>query len=235
MRTIPIECSLTTEHHVATYDDIRQIVMGTNGKIAATNCICKQEKSLRGKSCKMTERQETCIGFNEIAEYQIEIGAGRPISKEECLEILKQNEKDGLVIQPENAQKPSFLCSCCRCCCGVLDLMKKFPRPAEYWHSNYFAQVDAEACEGCKKCQKRCQMEAISIEDKISTVNLDRCIGCGLCVSTCSSKAITMVKKPKVTVSAKDHNSMYKKIMMERLGAIDKLKLMGKMMTGSKI
>jgi Fe-S-cluster-containing hydrogenase component 2 len=78
-------------------------------------------------------------------------------------------------------------------------------------------------------------MEAISIEDKISTVNLDRCIGCGLCVSTCSSKAITMVKKPKVTVSAKDHNSMYKKIMMERLGAIDKLKLMGKMMTGSKI
>jgi electron transport complex protein RnfB len=235
LKTIPIGSSVTPEHNIATYDDVRQIVMANEGKIAVYNCICKQEKELLGKSCKVTDRQETCIGFNEVAEYSIDGGVGRSISKEECLEILKQNEEDGLVLQPENAQKPNYFCSCCSCCCGVLDMLKKFPRPAEYWHSNYYARVDAELCEGCKKCQKRCQMEAISIEDKKSHVNLDRCIGCGLCVSTCSTNAITLEKKAKITVPAKDDNSMYKKIMMERLGTVDKIKLIGKMLTGGKI
>jgi Pyruvate/2-oxoacid:ferredoxin oxidoreductase delta subunit len=234
-KTIPIESSLTPEHNVATYDDVRQIVMDTKGAIAVFNCICKQEKPVEGDPCKKTERQETCIGFNETAEYYIDMGMGRSISRDECLEILKQNEKNGLVIMPENAQKPNFICSCCSCCCGLLDCMKKFPRPAEYWHSNYFARVDAELCERCKKCQKRCQMEAISIEDKISTVNLDRCIGCGLCVSTCKPKAITLEKKAKEIVPPKDEDSMYKKITMERFGTFDKLKMMGKMITGGKI
>jgi hypothetical protein len=119
--------------------------MNTKGAIAVFNCICKQEKTLIGNPCKMTERQETCIAFNEIAEYWIERGDGRSISREECFEILKHNEEEGLVLQPENVQKPGYFRSCCSCCCGVLDMMKKFPKPAEYWHSNYFAHVDPEA------------------------------------------------------------------------------------------
>ena len=52
-------------------------------------------------------------------------------------------------------------------------MMKKFARPAELYTSNYFAKVDSELCEGCETCLDRCQMEALTIEDDISTVNLD--------------------------------------------------------------
>lgn len=148
MRTIPIESSVTPKHHIGTYDDIRQVVMEVEGPIAVLNCICKQSKSILGEPCKQTDTQETCIVLNDTAEYVIEGGAGRQITREECLQILKKTEEDGLVLQPENAQKPSFVCSCCSCCCGVFRMLKKFPRPAEYWHSNYIAQVDAEACKG---------------------------------------------------------------------------------------
>ncbi len=235
LKTIPIESSFTPEHNVATYDDIRQLVMETAGKIAVYNCVCKQENIILGKACKKTERQEICIGFNEIAEYAIDNIAGRSISKDECLQILKQNEKDGLILQPENVQKPNFLCSCCSCCCTVLNMLKKFPRPAEYWHSNYFAEVKAEDCSGCKRCQKRCSMEAISIEENVSSVNLERCIGCGLCTSSCKTQAIKLKKKTRETVPAKDQFSLYRKIMLERLKPFDRLKMLGKVMIGSKI
>jgi formate hydrogenlyase subunit 6/NADH:ubiquinone oxidoreductase subunit I len=235
LKTIPIESSFTPEHNIATYDDIRQLVMETEGKIAVYNCICKQENIIQGKACKKTERQEICIGFNEVAEHAIDNIAGRSISKDECLQILKQNEKDGLILQPANVQKPNFLCSCCSCCCGVLKMLKKFPRPAEYWHSNYFAEVRTEDCSGCKICVKRCSMEAISIKENVASANLARCIGCGLCTSTCKTKAIRLKKKPRETVPAKDHFSLYRKIMLERLNSIDKIKILGKAMIGSKI
>ncbi len=235
LKTIPIESSFTPEHNVATYDDIRQLVLQTGGKIAVYNCICKQENIVLGKTCKKTQRQKICIGFNEVAEYTINNIAGCSISKDECLQILKQNEKDGLILQPQNVQKPNFLCSCCSCCCTVLKMLKKFPRPAEYWHSNYFAEVKAEDCIGCKICQKRCSMEAISIKENVSSVNLERCIGCGLCTSTCKTQAIQLKKKTRSTVPAKNHFSLYRKILLERLKPIGKLKMIGKVMFGSKI
>jgi electron transport complex protein RnfB len=78
-------------------------------------------------------------------------------------------------------------------------------------------------------------MEAISIEGKVASVDLDRCIGCGLCTSTCQANAIRLLKKEKETVPAKDHFSLYRKIMLERLKPFDKLKIIGKVMMGSKI
>ncbi len=235
MRTIPIKSCVTPERHIGNYDDIRQIVMEVNGEIAVMNCVCGQVKAELGEPCIQSESLERCITFNEVAEFMIELGIAHSITKEKCLEILNKGETEGLVLQPENAQKPSFVCSCCSCCCGVFYDLKKFPRPAEYWHTNYFAQVDVEACEGCKKCVERCPMEAVSIEDEISVVNLDRCIGCGLCTSTCPSNAINLKKKSRETAPAKDHDSLYRKIMMERLRTVEKLKMMGKMMTGKKI
>jgi NAD-dependent dihydropyrimidine dehydrogenase PreA subunit len=235
LKTIPIKSSFMPEHNIATYDDIKQLVMKTEGKIAVFNCVCRQENIILDNTCKQTDRKEICLAFNEAADYVIEQLEGRRISMDECLEILKQNEKDGLVLQPENSLKPNFLCSCCGCCCTVLNMLKKFPRPAEYWHSNHFAYVDSELCEGCKKCLKICPMEAIIIEKKFAAVSLDRCIGCGLCTSICSSNAIKLKKKAKETVPAKDHFSLYRKIMLERLKPFEKLKIIGKVMMGSKI
>ena len=137
-----------------------------------------------------------CFSFGSHADYYVENGMGRYISKEEAKDIVINNEKAGLVMQPFNSQKVGGMCSCCGDCCGVLRSLKMHPKPAEMVQSNYFAQVDDELCSGCETCLERCQMEAIDVVDGLANVNLDRCIGCGLCVTTCPDEAIQLIKNP---------------------------------------
>jgi Na+-translocating ferredoxin:NAD+ oxidoreductase RNF subunit RnfB len=235
MRTIPVNKSLEVEYHVGNYDNARQIVEDCVGPFAVLNCVCRQAKDKVEDSCKESEIRETCIALQRMARVCIDGGVGREISKEETLELLERAEEVGMVLQPENNQKPLFICCCCGCCCGVLTLAKKFPRPAEFFHTNYLAEVNSELCTGCKKCLSRCQMEAISMVDDIANINLDRCIGCGLCTTTCKANAVQLKKKDREQVPPKDHDALYKKIVVERFGPWGAMKMMGKKALGRKI
>lgn len=235
IRTIPIEKSLTPEHHVSSYDDVRALVEKTEGPFSIMNCVCKQAGDLLDRNCQQTDIRETCLTLNHTAQHHIDIGVGREISKSEVFELLDMFEKEGLVVQPENAQSPAFFCLCCGCCCGVLRTLKQFPRPAEFCTSNYFAEVDSGVCIGCKKCLKRCQMEALSVENKLAKVDLDRCIGCGLCVSSCPSDAILLKKKPEEAVPPKNSSEMYRKILKQKVGTAGLLKIAGKRIFGMQI
>jgi Pyruvate/2-oxoacid:ferredoxin oxidoreductase delta subunit len=234
-RTIPINKSIRPEYYVGTYDNARLIVQNATGPISVHNCVCREAGDKLEQPCKQTDIRETCLTFQEAAEFLIDSGVGRELSKEEALGLLGRAEKVGMVIQPENSQEPLFICCCCSCCCGVLTLAKKFPGPAEYFHTNFFAAVDANLCTGCQTCLGRCQMEAISTVDNVANVNLNRCIGCGLCTTTCKANAIKLVKKETETVPPKNHDALYKKIMMEKFGPLGTLKIVSKMLLGRKI
>jgi MinD superfamily P-loop ATPase len=91
------------------------------------------------------------------------------------------------------------MCSCCGCCCGVLQTQKKFNQPGKLFVSNYYAEVDSDLCIGCGTCEERCNLEAITLDADIAVVDLDRCIGCGVCVPTCTEEAMSLVKKGKET------------------------------------
>jgi Na+-translocating ferredoxin:NAD+ oxidoreductase RNF subunit RnfB len=98
---------------------------------------------------------------------------------------------------PANEQEPNFMCACCNDCCGMLMLMKSFPKPAEVVGSNYYAKVDPELCKGCGTCISRCPIDAVIKTNSISSINLKRCIGCGLCVPTCPENAMLLITKEK--------------------------------------
>ncbi len=51
-------------------------------------------------------------------------------------------------------------------------------------------KVDQEACKGCKTCLKL-SCPAISVKDKLCSVDAITCIGCGLCVQVCKFGALT--------------------------------------------
>jgi NAD-dependent dihydropyrimidine dehydrogenase PreA subunit len=184
--------------------------MNSNGPFAVINCVCRQSKDLLGEPCKLSDIRETCIVIKDFAEVLIEKGAGRGITKQETVQLLDRAEKVGMVLQPENNQNPLFLCCCCGCCCGVLTSVKKFPHPSEYFHSNFFAEVDPNLCQACETCLERCQMGAISLSESVARVDRDQCIGCGLCVATCEAFALQLKKKIEETVPPKDHDSLYK-------------------------
>ena len=217
LHTIPIEKSFTPEHHVGTYDSIRDIIMNKVEKIALRDCVCRQEHDIIEDSCKTSDIRNSCIMFNNFAEATIEGGVAKEVSKEEFFDILDEYQKAGFVLQPQNNQNPEYMCVCCGCCCGVLLLAKQFPRPAEYYFSNFYAQSDPELCNGCETCLKRCPMDAVTMVDEKSKVDLDRCIGCGNCVPTCGMEAMSLVKREEEAIPAKDMDEMYQKILMKKM------------------
>lgn len=236
MRTIPIEESIKVEHYVTSYDNLRELIERTEGPISVQECICRQAASIKGNPCEKTSRLETCMVFGDWAKLAVESGIARQITKEEALEIQRQNQADGLVLQPSNDQKIDFICACCGCCCGMLSLNKRLPKPVEFWASNYFASVIAEQCNGCGTCVETCQVDAITIDAKseVSVVNLNRCLGCGNCVAACPTEAMSLVRKEQHTVPPVDSESLYKYIAENRPGTFGKLKLMAKLLTTNK-
>jgi len=135
------------------------------------------------------------------AEIIVRTGRGRAISQEEALAILHRAEEVGLVLQPTNSKDALAICTCCGCCCGVLLSLKSNPQPANLVSSPFVATFDTETCKGCGACVKRCQMEAIYLDDSKAVLDLNRCIGCGLCVSTCPTNSLSLARKPKAKQS----------------------------------
>lgn len=238
MRVIPIKKSVTSLQNIATYDQIREIVDKAEDRIVIAKCICKVGKDLIGDPCNVTDRREVCMGFRDFSDTLVRHGWGRAVAKEEAMEILDQNEKDGLVLIGSSMQEPQFVCSCCDCCCGILEMMKFVPRPVDFAASNYFAKLNNEECKGCQKCVKRCQMEAIQFDDdakKAIAINSKRCIGCGLCVPSCKTNSITLQKKEGEFIPPEDHDALYKMIMQNKKGTIGQLGKMTKAMMGMKV
>ena len=225
LRTSPHMKAIVPEYNIATYDNMRKIVKETNKSIAVANCVCKEGEALLGNSCKQTKDIEVCISFG--ASSYLDRGQARTISKEECLDIMDRAEREGLVLQPGNSLQPFCICLCCGCCCGVLTSAKKYDKPAELIAHNFYAQIISEACNGCSLCVKRCQMDAIRIEDKKAEIDLDRCIGCGLCVTTCKKEAIRLIEKTKKTIPPKNAVKLYLGILSEK---VSKQKMMGNML-----
>lgn len=235
MRTIPIGKSIKRESVTATYDDIRKVISNAVDPIVIINCVCREFMDKMSAPCKKSEERETCISLGIMAKHALSSGIGRIVSKDEVFSILNRFEEIGFVLQPENNQDPQFICCCCGCCCGVLMMAKQFPKPTEYFSSNYYAVVDSEKCNGAGTCMHRCQMGAIIVKDGKAKVNLDRCIGCGLCTSTCQTGALELIKRDKETIPPKDHDDLYRKIRMKKLGPVKNTALMMKHILGFKI
>jgi electron transport complex protein RnfB len=217
MRTIPVEKSipLPEKYEVATYDNVRELIENNTGQFAVANCICRQANDIAGEPCKMTDLRELCL-LLDGAQYILG-GLGRPITKQEAFSILEKAQEAGLVLQPINAQRPWAICCCCGDCCGILGGLKSLPRPADFYNSNFYAEIDPELCTGCQTCIERCQLEAPFMKDSVAAINLDRCIGCGNCVIVCPTDAVQLRKKEKETIPPIDTDEMFKQIAAEKV------------------
>jgi electron transport complex protein RnfB len=196
LRTIPVEKSLSADMNILSYEKAAELVKDQK-KFLVAPCICRKErKIMEGEDGGCGKIMEACLVFGWGADYYERNGLGRVITLEETLDILGKAEEAGLVLQPSNSQDITNICCCCGDCCQVLLHMKRHPAPAAICVSPFQVQADAGACDGCEICLDRCQMEALSMEGDVVSVNMDRCIGCGLCVSTCPSEALSLVRKP---------------------------------------
>jgi electron transport complex protein RnfB len=235
MRTIPVAKSIHPQHNVSTYDEVEALMQAAEEPFVIFECICRKKKSMEGKSCKKTDRKETCLAVGDLGRMARKSGHGREISRDEAMSIIKKNQKQGLVLQPSNTEKAEFICSCCGCCCGMLSVHKSLPKPLDFWASNFHAVVEKDTCEGCGACEKHCQVGAVSVSGKNqpAKVNLDRCMGCGVCVPNCPTQSITLVKNPAEVRPPQTREELHEIIMAGKKGRQGKLKLTGKLIVDS--
>ncbi|MHA2288788.1 MAG: hypothetical protein ACXABG_08370, partial [Promethearchaeota archaeon] len=139
LRTIPIEKEIGIERNIADYDDFRHYLNNCGEPIVLNECICRKKNDVIGKSCTKTDLRESCFSFRSAGMAYINRGLGRIVTKEEALKIIEQAEREGLVIQAGNSQRPMSLCTCCGDCCNMLVNEKKLNAPAQYFGSNYYA------------------------------------------------------------------------------------------------
>jgi len=193
LRTIPIGQTIPVEHEILPYESAEEIIRSQQ-RILVAPCICRRERKIAGQGCE--KPVESCLVFGSGTDYYLKNGLGRMIGQEEALQILKEADKNGLVLQPSNSQKVGNICCCCGCCCGVLRTIKQHPRPASIVSSPFLVSYRQDTCQACGVCVDRCQIQALSLDGGRVVVDMNRCIGCGLCVSTCPSKSLILTRKP---------------------------------------
>jgi Pyruvate/2-oxoacid:ferredoxin oxidoreductase delta subunit len=179
--------------------------------------------------------RKTCLALKGVARHLLATGAAEELTREQALLLLERAERDGMVVQPENAQAPLFVCFCCGCCCGVLRMAKEFPRPADVIHSNFRAEVNGEACLDCGACRPRCPMDALGTMEGVTAVDHARCIGCGACIGACPSEALRLAPKERPTAPPETHMALYRKILVERFGLVKTARMVGSALLGRRI
>ncbi len=194
LRVIPVEKEIEGSTEIQPYEKVSQIIE-SHTRFAVADCICRKESRMTGNGCDKV--LEACMSFGPAADFYIENGLGREISKDEAENILEKAEEDGLIhCSTNSAGNKTFICNCCGCCCKALAQITKYGNPQAVVKSNYYAAKDQEICTDCGTCMERCQVNAIRSEDDHTAIDKGTCIGCGLCASACPTGSITMVHKP---------------------------------------
>ncbi len=188
MRVIPVNVTVESKPQILAFDDVSKMIEESE-VIAVTNCSCRTIHPVPDVPL------EVCMQLNKAANYAIDRGTGRELTKQEAIEMLKMCEEAGLVHTVANTRGLGYiLCNCDNEACGNWpdkEYAKYHTAP-----SRFRAVVDSELCSACEACIERCFFDAIHMVDEEDTavVDSEKCMGCGLCQVPCPVEAIRMVE-----------------------------------------
>ena len=217
-RYIPASPSIEPESHAVFPFEMMEEVIKKVQVIALVHCPCRATVHLMGKK-RCDHPLENCMKYDELAEYLIEKGIGKEITKEKALDIIKRSEEAGLVHLVDNAREGiKHTCNCCGCCCWSVGTIRRKRIPRDVLMATYFLrETDRERCTGCGQCVEICPVNVVKMEGDFPMVDQEWCIGCGVCAIPCPSSAIRLVRKSDA-LPPKDFKELHQQILKERSG-----------------
>jgi len=189
------------KNKILPFEQVKTLVEKSH-RFSVMDCACRTHMKIHNDGVPVNDYPvNVCMNFNTFADYCIEQGFGRELTKDEALKTLTGAAEAGLVHTTQNiTEKTSFICNCDRDCCIMLRGIRQFDNPGMVATSNFLPEYTKENCIFCLKCIEICPMEIIELvdedsEDQRISINTDRCIGCGVCAYNCPEEALSMVKR----------------------------------------
>ena len=196
---------------------MEQVIAGAR-RIAVAHCPCRVSYRLVGRGC--DHPTEVCMKFDELADYVIDRGLARELTREEALDVIRVSEEAGLVHFVDNAEgEIKHNCNCCGCACWNVGNIRRRRIPRDAIMATYFMRhTDPEECTGCGECVTICPVEAVRLSDEVPVTDGDWCIGCGVCATVCPSNAISLqVREDKAGERpASTFRALHRKILDEK-------------------
>jgi hypothetical protein len=94
VRVIPVQKEIEGKTEIQPYEKVSQIIE-SHTRFAVADCICRKIGKMQGHGC--DKLMEACMSFGPAADFYIENGIGREITKEEAKQILEKAEESGLI------------------------------------------------------------------------------------------------------------------------------------------
>jgi NAD-dependent dihydropyrimidine dehydrogenase PreA subunit len=215
-RYVPATPSFEPDSHAVFPFEMMERVVEKVHVIALVHCPCRATAHLIGKK-RCDHSLENCIKYDDLAEYLIEKGIGREITKKEALEVIRKSEEAGLVHLVDNAREGvKHTCNCCGCCCWSVGTIRRKKIPRDVLMATYFLrETDKERCTGCGACVEICPVQVIHMEGDFPVIDKDWCIGCGVCAVPCPASAVRLVRKSDA-IPPKDFKELHDEILKQR-------------------
>ncbi len=168
MHVIPVEKAIEAENTSISIEHISHWLEKYDGKLCVGQCSCRLQQQTRGEGSGEIPG-EFCIGLGDMAEFLVDRGVGRYITKEEAIEICERGERHGFVHQTTNIdgkEKIVGLCNCAPGVCNALRTSQLYNTP-NLSRSAYRAYVEPENCVACGKCVEVCPVGAAKLGQKL--------------------------------------------------------------------
>lgn len=193
-RVITVEKAIAAGSKVHTYDQVSSYIEKYD-PISVSTCFCRHEAKLIDEKDDCGKPDDVCMQFGSGAQFVIERGLGRRVTKEEAIETLRRSEEAGLVHASLNTQEIDFICNCCPCHCMILKTALYQPKPGRALFSGYQPHFHRDLCITCETCIERCPAKALKMLDDLPEADIDRCFGCGACATGCPVDAVQMEER----------------------------------------
>jgi NAD-dependent dihydropyrimidine dehydrogenase PreA subunit/DNA-binding transcriptional ArsR family regulator len=194
-RVIPKWKSIKDIPGILPCEDIRQILKEYETSLAVRRCTCTRSE-MRAKSF---IPEEVCFLVGKSAEWGIEQGSARKITRLEALDIFDQIEKYPFVHMSYNEKRIARMIGNVPNYCIAFKMSEPTSIGGGFKESRFKATVDPDKCVGCKTCIGQCLFDAARIKyypdlgaDR-AYIDTQECKGCGNCVVNCAAGARTMV------------------------------------------
>jgi Pyruvate/2-oxoacid:ferredoxin oxidoreductase delta subunit len=181
--------------------------------IVRTPCICRHVT--------LGKEKRYCYGislspdggkFGEIVRGLDKSFLGGPdavgrekLGAEEAVAAFREHEHEGLCHTVWTFRAPFIggICNCDRSDCLAMRCTVTHGVPIMF-RAEYVAQVDPDACVGCRQCMRLCQFGAMCYSASNRKVSIDQrwCYGCGICRSACAKDAIHLHERASVSAAA---------------------------------